>query len=469
MCTPVSPAIFDSTVSISPAADGISSAIHPRRPTSTSPDAVCARTPRPWISSKESDAAGSIRAERAVAMIDRASGWFECTSPSAAACSSAAPSTPSAGVSRLTANTPVVIVPVLSNTTVSMSADRSRYPVCLIMMPSRAAAANAATIAVGLDSRSADGHSTTRIVIAVSVASPRTAGSALLLMKYHTSPATDSATGTKYAATCSIRSCRGVRSCSASRISWLTFPIVVSSPTLVARRSICPVRFVVPAKTCAPSCASTGALSPVRLAWLISVVPRVTSPSTGRFSPGRTRTVSPSSTSLRRTSCSLPSRTTRAVSGVRRTSCSIARCAPHAVRRTTCSAISKMNASRPAVTYSPRLIAARIASAASALYVAFPSTSSSRPAAQSSGAPSSTAPSAAGIDATSADTPPSARAISVVRTSTSPTRYSRIQRSIFACCSRLSSDRAAAPAASVLTSGFTGVVLIRTGGFPGSG
>ena len=93
--------------------------------------------------------AGTRRARTAVSMMLLASGWFELCSASAADWSRAAPSAPSAGTRRLTANLPVVSVPVLSITTVSTAPAASSVLVCFTMMPRRAAAANAATIAVG--------------------------------------------------------------------------------------------------------------------------------------------------------------------------------------------------------------------------------------------------------------------------------------------------------------------------------
>ena len=108
-----------------------------------------ADTPRPWISWYSPIARGWMRAFSAVSRMLRASGWLLLCSASVAACSSAAASTPSAGARRLTLNLPVVSVPVLSMITVSTFAALSSVRVFFTMMPRRAAAANAATIAVG--------------------------------------------------------------------------------------------------------------------------------------------------------------------------------------------------------------------------------------------------------------------------------------------------------------------------------
>jgi len=67
--------------------------------------------------------------------------------------------------------------------------------------------------------------------------------------------------------------------------------------------------------TSLPGCLSTGRLSPVSMDSSTDERPSSTRPSTGTFSPGRTRIVSPGCTSSTGTSCSTPPRTTRAVFG----------------------------------------------------------------------------------------------------------------------------------------------------------
>jgi len=184
------PSIFASTSATCSAMDGSTSSSQAARPAWMSPPLERAITPRPCSSSYPSMCAGSIFACRAVVRIDLASGWLECCSPSAAACSRAAPSTPSAGLSRETANTPVVSVPVLSMMTVSISAAASSVRVCLIMMPTLAAAAKAATMAVGWEISRPPGQVTTSTVIARSEASARTVSSPLREAKNQTSAAT---------------------------------------------------------------------------------------------------------------------------------------------------------------------------------------------------------------------------------------------------------------------------------------
>ena len=75
--------------------------------------------------------------------------------------------------------------------------------------------------------------------------------------------------------------------------------------------------FWVPPVTASPAAFTTGSVSPVSMDSSASVAPSTTTPSTGIFSPGRTRTVSPATTWANGTSRSSPPRTTRAVGGVR--------------------------------------------------------------------------------------------------------------------------------------------------------
>ncbi|BAY06534.1 hypothetical protein NIES19_58170 (plasmid) [Anabaena cylindrica PCC 7122] len=65
--------------------------------------------------------------------------------------------------------------------------------------------------------------------------------------------------------------------------------------------------------TSSPGCFFTGILSPVTIASSTVDVPLTTSPSTGIFSPGRTKTTSPISTCSIGTSISRPLRINRAV------------------------------------------------------------------------------------------------------------------------------------------------------------
>ena len=89
--------------------------------------------------------------------------------------------------------------------------------------------------------------------------------------------------------------------------------IAVSLPTLVALNKIDPDLFNVPATMSSPSFFSTGIGSPVNIDSSIDVLPCVTTPSTGTFSPGLTLTMSLINTCSIAISMSLLSRKTRAV------------------------------------------------------------------------------------------------------------------------------------------------------------
>ena len=90
---------------------------------------------------------------------------------------------------------------------------------------------------------------------------------------------------------------------------------VESSPTLVARHSRKPDWFRVADFTSSPTALSTGRLSPVSAASFTALFPETTRPSTGMFSPGFTRKMSPTRTLSTGTVTSSPFRRTRAVFG----------------------------------------------------------------------------------------------------------------------------------------------------------
>ena len=92
---------------------------------------------------------------------------------------------------------------------------------------------------------------------------------------------------------------------------------VVSLPTFWARHTSAPVWFTEALSTVSPSPFSTGMLSPVSALWSMEECPLTTTPSTGTLAPGRTKNVSPTTTSSSGISISRPSRTTVAVLGAR--------------------------------------------------------------------------------------------------------------------------------------------------------
>ncbi len=94
----------------------------------------------------------------------------------------------------------------------------------------------------------------------------------------------------------------------------------VSLPTRSARIRKVPVPLTVPATTWSPAVFSTGIGSPVSIDSSTALRPSRTAPSTGTFSPGRTRRRSPSATSASGTSRSAPPASTRRASGGARSS-----------------------------------------------------------------------------------------------------------------------------------------------------
>ena len=92
---------------------------------------------------------------------------------------------------------------------------------------------------------------------------------------------------------------------------------MVSLPTFVARKRNVPVLLIVAPMTGSPAFLSTGIDSPVTMDSSMLEDPSVIFPSTGTFSPGRTRIVSPVLTCSMGMSTSCPFRMTRAVLAAR--------------------------------------------------------------------------------------------------------------------------------------------------------
>ena len=98
--------------------------------------------------------------------------------------------------------------------------------------------------------------------------------------------------------------------------------------------------------------------SPVITDWSTDVVPLRMVPSTGMISPGNTRITSPTSTISAGTTCSLSSRTTRAVVGVNLTRRSMPACALDTVKSSSMAPSCMMKAISAAAKYSPMTTAA---------------------------------------------------------------------------------------------------------------
>jgi hypothetical protein len=206
------------------------------------------------------------------------------------------------------------MVPVLSSTmAVSLWAVSSASPP-LMRMPFSAPRPVPTMIAVGVASPRAHGHAMMSTETAVTSAMLRrdSAGEA----NHQTTNVTRAMAitmGTNTPLILSARRAIGAllpwASCTSRTICWSA----ESAPTLVATSRSAPVVFIVAPKTLSPAAFSTGTLSPVSIDSSTADWPLSTFPSTGIFSPGRTSTRSPTTTDSIGTSCSVPSRMTRAV------------------------------------------------------------------------------------------------------------------------------------------------------------
>lgn len=113
--------------------------------------------------------------------------------------------------------------------------------------------------------------------------------------------------GTKYEATTSASFWMGARLRCASATMATMRDSSVSAPTFSARTTSAPVPLTVAPITASPLALDTGMGSPVTIASSTALCPSSTTPSTGIFSPGRTRSRSPTWTWSSGTSSSLPS------------------------------------------------------------------------------------------------------------------------------------------------------------------
>ena len=134
--------------------------------------------------------------------------------------------------------------------------------------------------------------------------------------KINVRTATNTTAGTKYDDTRSASCCTGARLRCASLTMRTICARRVSLPTRSARITSVPVPFTVPPVTRLPSLFSTGIGSPVTSDSSTELDPSIAIPSIGIFSPGRTRSTSPTAMCSTGMSSSVPSaRTRRAVFG----------------------------------------------------------------------------------------------------------------------------------------------------------
>ena len=207
-----------------------------------------------------------------------------------------------------------VSVPVLSRATVRIRPMASRAAPPLTRVPCLEAAPIAATTVTGTEIASAHGEaatSTTRARSTQVSGSPNSAPTTAMSTAAIITP------GTNGLAMRSARRCPApLRDCSASTMDTMRArELSAAAEVTVTSRAAVPL--MDPANTSLPGPASTGTDSPVMAEVSRLVCPEVMVPSVARRSPGRTTSVSPTTSSAGSTVCSTPSRSTRAWSGTR--------------------------------------------------------------------------------------------------------------------------------------------------------
>ena len=213
----------------------------------------------------------------------------------------------------VTTGLPSVIVPVLSNTIVSIWWVTSKASPPLINTPYSAPFPVPTIIAVGVASPNAHGQAITKTEI--NIVNANTPLSPAINHPILASIARPITIGTKYDAIISAIFAIGAFDPWASSTNLIIWDNAVSLPTLVALYLINPVLLILAPITLLPTVFSTGILSPVSIASSTAVAPSITSPSTGNFSPGLTITISPTITSSIGITNSFPSLTIVAVFG----------------------------------------------------------------------------------------------------------------------------------------------------------
>ena len=198
-------------------------------------------------------------------------------------------------------------MPVLSITGVSTWRRRSIASASLKSTPSRAPRPIATMIETGVARPSAQGQAMIRTATAFTRAWARR-GSGPQRSQTPNVAADKSATaGTKTPATASAVFCAG------ARLRWAfstirTIPArSVPEPIFSARMTSAPLPLIVAPTRCAPGPFSAGIGSPVTIDSSTALAPSRTTPSTGTFSPGRTRRRSPTCTRSTGMSSSEPS------------------------------------------------------------------------------------------------------------------------------------------------------------------
>ncbi|MNJ41437.1 hypothetical protein D3C77_363620 [compost metagenome] len=294
------------------------SAMNLPEPRLTRRPSIRPRTPLP---TGESKSIGSTRASLRSVAARRMASARGCSLPRsrlAASRSSSASLKPAAGCMAITAGRPSVRVPVLSMTMVSIFSKRSSASAFLISTPAWAPRPTPTMIDSGVARPSAQGQAMISTDTAATRAKAKRGSGPKPAQTANAIAATRITAGTNQPETRSAMRWMGAR----LRWAWATICTIwesrVSAPTFSARMTKEPVLLMAPPITLSPGSLVTGMDSPVTMDSSIATRPSTSSPSTGTFSPGRTRRLSPTRIWSSPTSSSVPSaRTRRAVLGAR--------------------------------------------------------------------------------------------------------------------------------------------------------
>ncbi len=197
---------------------------------------------------------------------------------------------------------PTVTVPVLSMTSVSAFSINSSASALRARTPARAPRPVPTMIDIGVARPSAHGQATISTATALTRAKPMAGAGPKIDQTIKASSAARMTPGTNQPETVSASAWIGARERCASATICTIRARSVSLPTRSARMTKLPVVLRVAPVTWAPAAFSTGIGSPVSIDSSTALRPSSTTPSTGTFSPGRTRSRSPGTT---RSSCDL--------------------------------------------------------------------------------------------------------------------------------------------------------------------
>ena len=273
-------------------------------------------TVTPTAGTEEKSAASGIRSPRASAAVTtaRAKGCSLGSSAAAAKARTWSSVYPAAGAMPSTAGSPLVKVPVLSNSTVSTVRMLSSAIRSFTRTPPRAARSVAIETTNGIARPSACGQAITNTVIVRTTAMSGTPSS---VQTTAVTAAAPSANQKSQAAAVSANRCaREEEFCASATKRWIPAK-AVSSPTAVISRRRPESTATVPATTASPTPRRTASDSPVTMDSSMLAEPSRIRPSAGIDPPGRTMTTSPSANPAGATLTICPSTRRSASSGSR--------------------------------------------------------------------------------------------------------------------------------------------------------